>query len=915
MNGRRWGFGARESEMATIAEVTGTDEGGCVVVAGPPGVGKTRLAREALRIAGSTGRPTGWAAGTRAAAVIPLGALAHLLPAVELGSSPLALLQHAVTALRELGGAGRCLVGIDDAHLLDELSATLVHQIALSGSAALVLTVRTGEPAPDPVSALWKDGLAARIELEPLRRPDMERLLRASLAGPVDARTAERLWRLTSGNPLYLRELIELGRTTGALQQRGDVWHWAGGVTPSPRLTEVIRDHLGKVTPTEWAALEKLAISGALPLSQLDGDSGAISGLERRGLVVVERAGRRAEVRLVHPLHAEVVQAQMSEVVVRRLRRELACAGPDADERDVLLAGQLLLDSEEPNPDVDLLTDAAVRANALLQHAVAERFARVAVEGGAVLRAHVALLEALHWQGRFEDAEQVAVAAAGVAGSDVSRAQLAVLRARNLYCGLGRATDAESALRAAEAVVTPAEVRARVVGARGILTFLTGRPRQAIELGAAETSVLGDGVGPRPTASAVSVAALAVTGRVQEALAAAASGWSVIERHRLEPETTFSRLMLAHGELLALWVAGRLVELQTRASELHRLSMVEPEWAGDAIAAMHMGWAALAAGRLATAVRWLTEAFAGLNHCDPGGLLPLCTAQLAQAHAQLGDVAASGELLAGLRDRGRGHLVFEPDVLLARAWYAAARDRESEAAELALRAGAIAGGAEQWAVEAAALHTAAQLGRADVVAPRLRKLAGQVEGEFVAGFAAHAEAQAAADGGRLDDVAADFERMGAYLLAADAAAHAAGAHTRAGDRRRAASATATAAALARECENASTPSLSSLALPRLTGREAEIAGLAGQGMHNRAIAARLVVSVRTVEAHLANAYSKLGITSRKQLADALLLSRLGNRSTPDNRTGGDIPEAVTVPTQTRRSREFSTSGGTAWPRN
>ncbi|MGH3567461.1 MAG: helix-turn-helix domain-containing protein, partial [Pseudonocardia sp.] len=119
-------------------------------------------------------------------------------------------------------------------------------------------------------------------------------------------------------------------------------------------------------------------------------------------------------------------------------------------------------------------------------------------------------------------------------------------------------------------------------------------------------------------------------------------------------------------------------------------------------------------------------------------------------------------------------------------------------------------------------------------------------------------------------------------------------------------------ALTRECDNARTPALSSLALPRLTGREAEVAGLARQGMHNRAIAARLVVSVRTVEAHLANAYSKLGITSRKQLADALLLSRLGNRSAPDNRTGGDIQAAVAVPAQTRHSREFSTSGATAW---
>jgi len=52
----------------------------------------------------------------------------------------------------------------------------------------------------------------------------------------------------------------------------------------------------------------------------------------------------------------------------------------------------------------------------------------------------------------------------------------------------------------------------------------------------------------------------------------------------------------------------------------------------------------------------------------------------------------------------------------------------------------------------------------------------------------------------------------------------------------------------------------------LSPREQEVAALAAQGLMNRQIAERLVISERTVEAHIAHILAKLGLASRVQLA-------------------------------------------------
>jgi DNA-binding CsgD family transcriptional regulator len=58
-------------------------------------------------------------------------------------------------------------------------------------------------------------------------------------------------------------------------------------------------------------------------------------------------------------------------------------------------------------------------------------------------------------------------------------------------------------------------------------------------------------------------------------------------------------------------------------------------------------------------------------------------------------------------------------------------------------------------------------------------------------------------------------------------------------------------------------------LPSLTASERRVARLASEGASNREIAQGLYLTLKTIETHLSNAYRKLGIASRRELAQAL----------------------------------------------
>jgi DNA-binding NarL/FixJ family response regulator len=56
----------------------------------------------------------------------------------------------------------------------------------------------------------------------------------------------------------------------------------------------------------------------------------------------------------------------------------------------------------------------------------------------------------------------------------------------------------------------------------------------------------------------------------------------------------------------------------------------------------------------------------------------------------------------------------------------------------------------------------------------------------------------------------------------------------------------------------------------LTRREREVAALVADGLGNREIAERLFLSKRTVDSHIEHIFTKMGFTSRTQLANWVL---------------------------------------------
>jgi DNA-binding CsgD family transcriptional regulator len=860
--------------------------GSCVVLAGAAGVGKTRLAREVLA-ANAGGAPPQWVAATRSAATVALGAFAHLVPgeslAVGEGQDRRAVIFDAIVrAIAHHSAQGRPVVGVDDAHLLDDASATLVHLLVTAGAARVVVTVRSGEPTPDPVVALWKDEHAVRIEVQPLSRLEVSELLAATLRGTVDGGMARRLFDVTRGNALFLRELVDEGLASGALIEEAGVWGWDGPLRPGVRLRDLIAERLGALDETERDAIELVALGEPLAGTVVDrlvpGD--VLRRLERRRVVEVGRVDGRLELRLAHPLFGDVLLHDASPRRIDDCRRQLADAWGDeaslAPDEILRVATWRAAVGDHSNPGI--LFAGAHRALVLGDNVTGERLARIAHDVAPSAATGMVLGDALSSLGRHDEALDVWQAALELPGTKAEQAEVAAAIAGVVAWRLDRPDEARRVLHeTAERLSDP--VALDLLTSHEALMASLGAPTAtaAIAIAERELSRLELSVGSQLRAQLAAAAGWVDTGEIDRAIEATQGAMAVAMREHLTGLALYHAMTLAQSLVLAGRVseAEALVEMGYEASLNAHADVARGAWC------FLRGVLAVFRGRPHAAVATLRESDLLLGRFDYGLRRGILIWQ-GMAEALRGEADAAERALedAQRTNRSRARL-YDADWARARAWMLVAAGKLTDAERAGVEATGVAVGGDRWTYEVLALHDLARFQglsargtpAAAAMVDRLDELADRVDGTLAPACAAHARALAAGDGVALDAAADTFAELGFDLFAAEAQIAAAEAHAATGQKARANASAERARRLAAACPGATTPLLRRLGAGGqpgdLTRRERETAELAARGHSDREIATMLYLSVRTVHAHLRSSYAKLGVAGRGELAEAL----------------------------------------------
>ncbi len=899
-------FFGRTAELAALDSELGLARAGAarvVLVEGPPGIGKTALVRRFL--AGCPDARVLQAAGDEAESRLPFGVLERLvagldhplprqLAAVIRGDAPVGSATSAGTALLgllgELQDGPPVIVLVDDVHWADAPSVAAVTFALRRLRADQVLSIictRIDVSEPEGLRRLIDGGGGTRLRLDGLESSDLRALANDTTGQELSVVAARRLREHTLGSPLYAIALLE---------EVGPHAFDASGALPAPSSFAVlVQRRLAACSPpaerlvasaavlgqrSSFAVACRLAADLPVPIEALD--EAVAAGLLKVG---DDRTGTALS--FPHPLVRAAVYSDLGPA----RRASLHARAADLLDGDAAIGHRIAAAGPE-DPELARVVVAAADREA----------ARGAWGEAAANLLAAARLDPTERQHRVLDAARLMLIGLDVASIAALRGEIASYPPtadRDYVLGhlevlMGRPVTARGLLEHAFALCDrerQPDVAAMIAIQLGFLAMNGNRGDDGVGWGRAALESTPPGSPLAAAALMLLQGALATTGRGREALSLGPLVDSPEPPARFHaPDEAFGRGLVrlwtddlagARRDLVPVLDVVRSGDLApTTFQALVYLSETEFRRGAWDDAVVHADLAAsLATDTGAVFALPFAYAMAGSVHAlrgrwdlaDPdvtaalgtarslGLLSGLGYAHLADAYlaSVRGDPPAILAAVAPLVEMGPVDGISEPGVVPWRDLHVEALVRlgrldEAEAAlapfeavtaDRGLRSGMAAAARVRGRLEAArgaraVAVSAFESGVAHAEPLEMPFLKGQLDLEFGAFLRRSGSRRAAVE--RLNAARDRFAALGAdpFVARCDRELVACGLH----------------------------PAPRGEHQVRLTPQEAAVAHLLAAGMSNREIAGELVVSVKTVEYHLGNIYSKVGVSSRGQLA-------------------------------------------------
>jgi DNA-binding CsgD family transcriptional regulator/tetratricopeptide (TPR) repeat protein len=297
VNRLRWSGLARNADAERVRnELLAPGQMG-VVITGDRGVGKSLVGRTAL--AGLD--PDVYTLQLRSSGpgtATPYGCLAFTLarlPQSSLGS-PTAIL-HGITSLIRNDAAGRtCVILLDNAGALDELSTGVLLNLLQTRTARLIATAQRTTDLPPDFYWLITSGRLAEVRLANLTEVETLEVLQAALGHRVSSALANQMHELVGGSPTLLQAVVSEQIERGNLVLSGSVWTLLDEVVLDGRtaLEDIVRARYARESPVAREVIDVLSCARTMPLSRLARmyGPGVIADMEDAGQIVIDRTDR-----------------------------------------------------------------------------------------------------------------------------------------------------------------------------------------------------------------------------------------------------------------------------------------------------------------------------------------------------------------------------------------------------------------------------------------------------------------------------------------------------------------------------------------------------------------------------------------------------------------------------------------------